>query len=142
MKRNGKKLKVFDKSTMNKNPRLYKYLWRVLKESDLPAEHQAVKFHYFPVGPSNIPMTSCIAVERKEQLIEVGKYIEKNTELLNLFEAMSLMKELEANKQPFVAIFKKLPRLGILNPKHEKWENYEFAPAFDDDSDPIVDGFK
>jgi hypothetical protein len=146
MKNNDKSsqhLKVFGMSKMNKNPLLYKYYWWVVANIDLPADLQAVKFTSFPVGPSNIPMTSCVAVESKQQDRALRLHITKNFHPVCLFDALKRMTELESTNQRYVALLTEFPRLGSpFNPKHEKWKDREFASAFDEDNDPDVDGFK
>ena len=136
-------MRVFRISKMNKNPGLYKYYWRVVAKKDLPDDLQVVKFISFPVGASNIPMSSCISVESKKQDSRLRSYIVENSQRVCLFDALKRMAELDANDQQYVAINVELPRLGTpFNPKHEKWKDREFALAFDDDTDPDVDSHK
>lgn len=136
-------LQVFHLSKMNKNPRLYKYYWWVVPKADLPVGFQRVEFSYFPVGPSKIPMTSWVSTESKEQSGDLHTYVMENFEKTCLFDALKRMAELEGNNQPYVAVKEEFPRLGSpFDPKHDKWKNREFAIAFDEDGDPIVDGHK
>ncbi len=88
-------------------------------------------------------MISWVAVESKEQQRNLSSHIVENFEPICLFDALKRMAELEANNQPHVALNRELPKLGSpFNPKHEKWKNREFVPAYDEDSDPVVDGYK
>jgi len=65
---------------------------------------------------------------------------------LCLAKAEELMTNLRKIQKSFWVYNHRCPRLDPINTpfneNHNRWKDVEWAPAFDDDKDPICDGFK
>jgi hypothetical protein len=58
-------------------------------------------------------------------------------------EAMKLIERLEHENEPHMVYNDRLPRRGtIFDPTAKKWQNAEWAPAFDEDGDETWNGHK
>lgn len=135
-------------STMHDNPRLYKYYWWVVAESDLPADFPTL----FSIDQGGLLHSKWLEKSegKKEVSRALGKfrsartwYIKKQFERMCLHDALNYINELEANGESYVVANEQLPRLGSpFNPSHQKWSETEFAIEYDEDSDPAVFGHK
>jgi len=63
---------------------------------------------------------------------------------LNEFEARQLMRALDQKDEPYMVYNDYVPRKGVsfFDPAAKKWKGVEFAPSFDDDTDPECEGYK
>jgi hypothetical protein len=64
---------------------------------------------------------------------------------LSTAECMSKMHALDARKEPYLLYNRHIPRRfeGMpFDPHHGRWQNTEWAPAWEDDTDAISEGFK
>jgi len=61
------------------------------------------------------------------------------------YDAMVYVEELERNQQRYTVFNKRMPRKGPESPfdlQSENWKECEWAPAFDEDTDPVWHGHK
>lgn len=60
---------------------------------------------------------------------------------LSTAAAVELLAELKARGEPYWLYNQRLPRRDPANPfdvNHPRWQDVEWAPAYDDDSDPVA----
>ena len=78
----------------------------------------------------------------KESTAEGDEFLSENSRL-STSEAMKLVKRLEGEKEPCLLYNNRLPRRGsIFDPASPRWQDAEWAPAFDDDKDDFWQGHK
>lgn len=112
------------------NPLFYKHYWLVIPLSDLPEDMPNLE---------NFPSFKRYSIARE------AYFAERRTGRICTYEAMTYIKELENNNLPYVVHNIDLPRKGSgspFDPKKAKWRGCEWAPAFDEDPDPIWNGHK
>ncbi len=146
------------------NPQLYKYVWWVVAEDELPVDFPLL-FPFKVDGSLSSPwlgeetsvneeMTADVRrmVRRKELSFGIGAYqrtcidyIRNNYQRLCMADALERMDLLEQSNQSYIIVNKELPRIGIGSPvdaEHNRWEGREWACGFDEDEDPVVGGYK
>ncbi len=101
-------------SNLHPNPNLYKYTWWIY--------HQ------------NLPQQSAAEVFYKPE------------HALNTFDAFALMEDLSQQNISFAYVNMKQKRLGVLIWDYAKilaeYPDEQFAPSFEDDRDPLINGHK
>ena len=76
--------------------------------------------------------------------VEGRNFLDKKYRL-STAEAMRFMDELAKEKEPCMVYNVRLPRLDSknpFNPNSSRWEGYEWAPSWDEDTDEEWNGFK
>jgi hypothetical protein len=79
--------------------------------------------------------------------VEGWEFIRNDQYRLCTFDAMQLIEKLRGEKEPCMVYNANVHRRGsrleqFVDPNHNRWKNYAWAPSFKEDEDPVWNGHK
>ncbi|MBN2807897.1 MAG: DnaB-like helicase C-terminal domain-containing protein [Deltaproteobacteria bacterium] len=111
------------------NPLLFKYYWWIIPYSEMPED---------------VPILTDFNYDKKKCSYARKKYfLNDKSSRLCTYKAIQCMEKLAGENQLFEIFTQQLPRKDApFDPEHGRWKDCEWAPAYDDDSDPVWKGHK